>query len=44
MRPVAYDSFPPSQLPEPVRDDNPWQIRRRVDGVWESRAEVEAGK
>jgi acyl-CoA reductase-like NAD-dependent aldehyde dehydrogenase len=38
MRPVAYDSFPPSQLPEPIRDDNPWGIRRRVDGIWESAA------
>lgn len=36
MRAVAYDSFPPSQLPVPLRDDNPWRIRRRVDGVWES--------
>ena len=41
MRPVAYDSFPPSQLPEPLRDDNPWGIRRRVDGVWESETESE---
>jgi NADP-dependent aldehyde dehydrogenase len=38
MRPVAYDSFPPSQLPEPLRDDNPWRIRRRVDGIWEAAA------
>lgn len=38
MRPVAYDSFPPSQLPEPLRDDNPWGIRRRVNGAWESAA------
>lgn len=36
MRPVAYDSFPPSRLPEPLRDENPWRIRRRVDGMWES--------
>ncbi|KQQ98287.1 aldehyde dehydrogenase [Arthrobacter sp. Leaf145] len=36
MRPVAYDSFPPSQLPEPLQDHNPWRIRRRVDGTWES--------
>lgn len=44
MRPVAYDSFPPAQLPEPLRDENPWRIRRRVDGVWESNAEGGAGK
>ncbi|UOD81558.1 aldehyde dehydrogenase (NADP(+)) [Paenarthrobacter ureafaciens] len=36
MRAVAYDSFPPSQLPAPLRDDNPWRIRRRVDGAWDS--------
>ncbi|WP_217376559.1 aldehyde dehydrogenase (NADP(+)) [Paenarthrobacter ureafaciens] len=35
MRAVAYDSFPPSQMPAPLRDENPWGIRRRVDGVWE---------
>lgn len=35
MRPVAYDSFPPSQLPEPLQDHNPWGISRRVDGRWE---------
>jgi NADP-dependent aldehyde dehydrogenase len=44
MRPVAYDSFPPAQLPEPLRDDNPWRIRQRVDGVWQSTDEGEAGK
>jgi NADP-dependent aldehyde dehydrogenase len=35
MRPVAYDSFPASQLPAPLRDENPWGITRRVDGTWE---------
>jgi NADP-dependent aldehyde dehydrogenase len=35
MRPVAYDSFPPSQLPAPLQEDNPWGIIRRVDGNWE---------
>jgi NADP-dependent aldehyde dehydrogenase len=35
MRPVAYDSFPASQLPPPLRDDNPWGIARRVDGQWQ---------
>lgn len=35
MRPVAYDSFPSSQLPQPLLDENPWQITRRVDGSWE---------
>ena len=35
MRPVAYDSFPSSQLPPPLLDENPWGITRRVDGIWE---------
>jgi NADP-dependent aldehyde dehydrogenase len=38
MRPVAYDSFPASQLPVPLRDPNAWRIRRRVDGVWKEPA------
>jgi len=44
MRPVAYDSFPPSQLPAPLRDDNPWGIRRRVDGAWEPASHREDSK
>lgn len=44
MRPVAYDSFPPAQLPEPLRDDNPWGIRRRVDGFYESATAGEKAK
>ncbi|AUI51928.1 aldehyde dehydrogenase (NADP(+)) [Arthrobacter crystallopoietes] len=35
MRPVAYDSFPATQLPPPLQEDNPWGIARRVDGQWE---------
>lgn len=35
MRPVAYDSFAPEQLPPALRDDNPWNITRRVDGIHE---------
>ena len=41
MRPVAYDSFPASQLPDPLRDENPWGITRRVNGMWESASELE---
>ncbi|MGX1163096.1 NADP-dependent aldehyde dehydrogenase [Arthrobacter sp. SLBN-100] len=44
MRPVAYDSFPPSQLPAPLREDNPWEIRRRVDGIWEPASHREDNK
>lgn len=33
LRPVAYQSVPPELLPEPVRDDNPWQIPQLIDGV-----------
>jgi acyl-CoA reductase-like NAD-dependent aldehyde dehydrogenase len=36
MRPVAYDSFPASQLPAPLQDENPWGITRRVNGAWET--------
>lgn len=32
QRPVAYQDVPPALLPEPVRDDNPWGLARRVDG------------
>lgn len=39
MRPVAYDSFPARQLPAPLQDNNPWRIRRRVNGSWESTTE-----
>ncbi len=32
VRPVAYQDVPEAWLPEPVREDNPWAIPRRVDG------------
>ncbi len=35
LRPVAYQSFPEGQLPEPLRDANPWNVPRRVDGTWQ---------
>jgi acyl-CoA reductase-like NAD-dependent aldehyde dehydrogenase len=35
MRPVAYQSFPDTQLPPALQDANPWSITRRVDGRWE---------
>ncbi|KJF19323.1 aldehyde dehydrogenase (NADP(+)) [Rhodococcus sp. WS3] len=34
LRPVAYQSFPETRLPEPVQDANPWGIAQRVDGQW----------
>ncbi|GAF44912.1 aldehyde dehydrogenase (NADP(+)) [Rhodococcus wratislaviensis] len=34
LRPVAYQSVPPSRLPEPLQDANPWGIAQRVDGEW----------
>lgn len=34
LRPVAYQSFPATRLPEPLQDSNPWQVPQRVDGVW----------
>ena len=33
VRPVAYQDVPDAALPEPVREANPWGIRRRVDGA-----------
>jgi acyl-CoA reductase-like NAD-dependent aldehyde dehydrogenase len=41
LRPVAYDSFPASQLPPPLQDGNPWGITRRVNGQWERPSEME---
>lgn len=32
QRPVAYQDVPAGVLPEAVRDDNPWQLTRRIDG------------
>ena len=37
QRPVAYQDVPAGLLPEAVRDDNPWQLRRRIDGELEPR-------
>jgi len=35
QRPVCYQDVPEELLPEAVRDDNPWGLRRRVDGELE---------
>ena len=32
-RPVAWQNVPEPALPPPLRDDNPWGLPRRVDGV-----------
>ncbi|QLH20109.1 aldehyde dehydrogenase (NADP(+)) [Streptomyces sp. Rer75] len=32
MRPVAYQSFPETQLPPALQEANPWAIARRVNG------------
>ena len=37
QRPVCYQDVPAGLLPPPVRDDNPWAIRRRMDGELENR-------
>lgn len=34
QRPVAYQDLPAAALPPALRDDNPWGIRQRVDGVF----------
>jgi len=33
LRPVCYQSAPQDVLPPSLRDDNPWRLARRVDGV-----------
>jgi NADP-dependent aldehyde dehydrogenase len=33
LRPVAWQGFPDALLPEPLREANPWQLPRRVDGT-----------
>ncbi|MCW4465660.1 aldehyde dehydrogenase (NADP(+)) [Glutamicibacter sp. MNS18] len=33
LRPVAYQNFPEDLLPAPIRQENPWNLNRRVDGV-----------
>jgi len=33
LRPVAYQGTPDALLPEPLREENPWHLPRRVDGV-----------
>jgi 2,5-dioxopentanoate dehydrogenase len=35
QRPVCYQDVPAALLPAAVRDDNPWRLTRRVDGVLE---------
>ena len=34
VRPVAFQDFPDHLLPEPLRNDNPLNILRLVDGEW----------
>jgi NADP-dependent aldehyde dehydrogenase len=33
QRPVCYQDLPADLLPEPVSDDNPWALTRRLDGA-----------
>lgn len=35
LRPVAYQNIPDELLPEALRDANPWQLPRLVDGSFE---------
>ena len=34
LRPVVYQNAPASLRPAPVREDNPWNLGRRVDGTY----------
>ncbi|HVN99310.1 MAG TPA: aldehyde dehydrogenase (NADP(+)) [Steroidobacteraceae bacterium] len=33
VRPVSYQDVPAELLPPPLREENPWRLPRRVDGV-----------
>jgi len=35
VRPVAFQDVPEAALPAALRDDNPWRLPRRIDGVME---------
>lgn len=37
VRPVAYQDFPDNLLPEPLRNSNPLNILRLVDGEWSNK-------
>ena len=37
LRPVAYQNTPAFLLPAALRDDNPWQLSRRVNGALQTR-------
>ncbi|HET6290587.1 MAG TPA: aldehyde dehydrogenase (NADP(+)) [Amycolatopsis sp.] len=32
LRPIAWQGFPDALLPEPVQENNPWDLPRRTDG------------
>ncbi|MNI82125.1 Alpha-ketoglutaric semialdehyde dehydrogenase [compost metagenome] len=34
LRPVCYQNYPQSLLPEALRDNNPLGLRRLVNGQW----------
>jgi len=38
LRPVSYQNLPQAMLPVALRDGNPWDIARRIDGVREASA------
>ena len=35
LRPVCYQDIPDALLPPALQAANPWQLPRRIDGVWE---------
>ena len=36
QRPVSYQNVPAELLPEPLQDNNPWKLNRRLDGSVET--------
>ncbi|MET1033955.1 MAG: aldehyde dehydrogenase (NADP(+)) [Arthrobacter sp.] len=43
LRPVAYQDIPDALLPQPLRDANPWNLNRRIDGELTPAASAAAG-
>jgi NADP-dependent aldehyde dehydrogenase len=42
LRPVCYQNLDARLLPPALQDENPWQLPRRKDGVWQVAATTEA--
>lgn len=43
QRPVSYQNFPDELLPEPLQDNNPWNLNVRVAGTMQSSGQSTSG-